>query len=161
MQVIVYPTDTGVAVVCPAPGFDVQAVAAKDVPDGVTFAIVDSDTLPDYATRDRWVWNNGAVAVGAEVIPQTAQITFAQLLIGLVSEGWITEAEGDAWLTGTPPAPVLALIGQLPQGQRFAAKARAIRPSIVLLSDPLVQALAAMQGKTEELPGFFNTYGAA
>jgi len=95
------------------------------------------------------------------VTPQTTQITFAQLLIGLVAEGWITEPEGSAWLTGTPPAPVLALIGQLPQGQRFAAKARAIRPSIVLLSDPLVQALAAMQGKTAELPAFFNTYGAA
>jgi hypothetical protein len=93
--------------------------------------------------------------------PQTVQITFAQLLIGLVAEGWITEAEGDVWLTGTPPAPVIALIGQLPQGQRFAAKARAIRPSIVLLSDPLVQALAAMQGKTSELPAFFNTYGEA
>jgi hypothetical protein len=94
-------------------------------------------------------------------VPQTRQITFAQLLIGLVAEGWITEAEGEAWLTGTPPAPVIALIGQLPAGQRFAAKARAVRPSIVLLSDPLVQALGAMQGKSAELPGFFNTYGAA
>lgn len=94
-------------------------------------------------------------------VPQTTQITFAQLLIGLVAEGWIMEAEGDAWLTGTPPAPVLALIGQLPAEQRFAAKARAIRPSVVLLSDPLVQALGAMQGKSADLPAFFNTYGAA
>ena len=94
--------------------------------------------------------------------PQTTQITFAQLLIGLVAEGWITEAEGDAWLTGTPPPPVLALIAQLPQGQRFAAKARAIRPSIVLRNDPLVLALGTMQGKTPtQLDTFFNTYGAA
>ena len=93
---------------------------------------------------------------------QTTQITFAQLLIGLVAEGWITEAEGEAWLTGTPPAPVIALIGQLPQAQRFAAKARAIRPSIVLRSDPLVIALGTMQGKTPaQLDAFFNTYGAA
>jgi len=90
---------------------------------------------------------------------QTKQMTFAQLLIGLVTEGWITEAEGDAWLAGTPPAPVLGLIAQLPQGQRFAAKARAVRPSVVLLSDPLVQALGAMQNR--DLPAFFNTYGAA
>jgi hypothetical protein len=108
-----------------------------------------------------------AIAAGADVTNETAtpaqksEITFAQLLIGLVAEGWITEAEGEAWLTGTPPAPVLALIGQLPAGQRFAARARAVRPSIVLLSDPLVQALGAMQGKSAELPGFFNTYGAA
>ena len=91
-----------------------------------------------------------------------AQISFAQLLIGLVAERWITEAEGDAWLTGTPPAPVLALIGQLPQAQRFAAKARAVRPSVVLRSDPLVIALGTMQGKTPaQLDAFFNTYGAA
>lgn len=103
----------------------------------------------------------GGAAVTDEVItpPQTTQITFAQLLIGLVAEGWITEAEGDVWLTGTPPAPVIALIGQLPAEQRFAARARAARPSIVLLSDPLVQALGAMQGKTAELPAFFDVYG--
>ncbi len=95
-------------------------------------------------------------------VPPTTQITFAQLLIGLVAEGWITEAEGDAWLTGTPPAPVLALIAQLPANQRFAAKARALRPSVVLRNDPLVLALATMQGKTpEQLDTFFNTYGAA
>ena len=94
-------------------------------------------------------------------VPQTRQITFAQLLIGLVEEQWITEAEGDAWLTGTLPAPVLNLIGQLPAQYRFRAKARAIRPSIVLLNDPLVQQLAAAQNKTAELPAFFNTYGAA
>jgi hypothetical protein len=95
-------------------------------------------------------------------VPQTRQITFAQLLIGLVAEGWITEADGVAWLSGTPPAPVIALIGQLPQGQRFAARARAVRPSIVLRNDPLVLALATMQGKTpEQLDAFFNTYGAA
>jgi hypothetical protein len=95
------------------------------------------------------------------IVPQTVSITFAQLLIGLVAEGWISEAEGEAWLTGTPPAPVLAAISGLPEGQRFAAKARAIRPSVVLLNDPLVQQLAALQDKTAELPAFFNTYGAA
>ena len=98
----------------------------------------------------------------APVPAQTVQITFAQLLIGLVTEGWITEAEGDGWLVGTPPPPVVALIGQLPPGQRFAAKARALRPSIVLRSDPLVLALGTMQGKSQaQLDAFFNTYGAA
>jgi len=120
-----------------------QGVRINAVTGQATPIVVDDSAAPEVVT------------------PQTKQITFAQLLIGLVAEGWITEAEGDAWLTGTPPAAALALIGQLPAEQRFAAKARTIRPSIVLLSDPLVQALAAMQGKTEELPGFFNTYGAA
>ena len=87
------------------------------------------------------------------------QITFAQMLIGLVTEQWITEAEGEAWLTGTLPAAVLALISTLPSGQQFAAKARAIKPSVVLRSDPLVAALGAAQGKTpEQMDVFFRTY---
>jgi hypothetical protein len=160
MRVVAYQNGAGVSIIYPAPGFEAEAVL-KDVPDGAPFAILDTATLPDKATRDRWTWDNGAIAVGPAVTVQTTQITFAQLLIGLVTEGWISEAEGEAWLTGTPPAPVLTLIGQLPQAARFAARARALRPSIVLLSDPLVQALGAMQGKTAELPAFFNTYGAA
>lgn len=86
-------------------------------------------------------------------------LTFAQLLIGLVAEGWVTAAEGEAWLVGTLPAQVTVLIGTLPAEQQFAAKARAIRPSTILRLDPLVLALGAAQGKTpEELDQFFRTY---
>jgi hypothetical protein len=98
-------------------------------------------------------------AEAAEAVRATMSLTFAQMLIGLVTEQWITEAEGDAWLVGTPPAVFLALIATLPAEQQFAAKARAIRPSGVLRADPLVQALGAEQGKTpEELDQFFVTY---
>lgn len=90
---------------------------------------------------------------------EIVKMTFAQLLIGLVAEGWITEAEGDGWLAGTLPGPVLALISTLPAQYRFAAKARAIRPSEVLRRDPLVEMLGAAQGKTAaELDAFFATY---
>lgn len=82
------------------------------------------------------------------VVEIPSQITFAQLLIALVGAGWITEAEGDAWLDGTLPAPVLGLIGTLPAGERFAARARAKRPSVILRADPLVNGLALAQGKT-------------
>jgi hypothetical protein len=92
-----------------------------------------------------------------EPVPQS--ITFAQLLIGLVSEQWVTEAEGEAWLAGMLPAPVLQLIATLPAEQQFPAKARAIRPSEVLRADPLVELLGAAQGKTgEDLDQFFRTY---
>ena len=107
------------------------------------------------------------IASGATITPysppvfQTTQITFAQLLIGLVAEAWITKAEGEAWLVGTLPAPVLALIGGLPANQQFAARARATTPSVVLRSDPLLNALGALQGKSAaQLDQFFNTYGA-
>lgn len=89
------------------------------------------------------------------------RLSFAQLLIGLVSEGWITEAQGDSWLAGVLPAPVLALIATLPAQARFPARARAQRPSEVLRTDPLVTALALAQGKTDtELDAFFLTYAA-
>lgn len=86
-------------------------------------------------------------------------LSFAQLLIGLVTEAWITEAEGEAWLSGTLPFAVLTVIDSLPEGQRFAAKARALRPSEVLRADPLVTAMGTAAGKTEaEIDTFFRTY---
>ncbi len=104
----------------------------------------------------QWRWSDGQI-VYVPAVP--ASITFAQLLIGLVSEAWITEAEGEAWLAGTLPAPVLALIATLPAEVRFAAKARAIQPSTVLRHDPMVEMLGTAQGKTsEELDTFFITY---
>lgn len=91
--------------------------------------------------------------------PVPASLSFAQLLIGLVAEGWITEAEGEAWLAGTLPTAVLLVIDSLPAGQRFAAKARALRPSEVLRSDPLVAAMGTAAGKTSaQIDAFFQTY---
>jgi len=91
--------------------------------------------------------------------PTPQAISFAQLLIGLVSESWITESEGEAWLAGLLPEKVLLLINSLPAQQRFAAKARAIRPSVILLNDPLVTTMGAAAGKSEEdLNTFFQTY---
>lgn len=89
------------------------------------------------------------------------KLTFSQLLIGLVAEQWVTEAEGEAWLLGTLPAGVVALIGTLPLEQRFPARARATAPTVVYRDDPLVIALGASQGKTpEQLDAFFVAYRA-
>lgn len=90
--------------------------------------------------------------------PVPSELTFAQLLIGLVAEKWITEAEGDAWLEGRIPASARGLIATLPRAQQFAAKARAARPSTVLRNDPLVIALATAQGRADDLDRFFTTY---
>lgn len=112
---------------------------------------------PDYEVFADHVRAFGT-AVKAE--PETIQtLTFAQLLIGLVAEGWITETDGEGWLAGRLPAPVLALIGTLPAEMQFPAKARAIRPSEVIRRDPLVEMLGASQGKTaQELDAFFVRY---
>ena len=163
MQVIIFPQDNGgVSVIYPAPEFadQIEAVAAKDVPDGKSWRIVDEASLPPRNDRDRWRWTESGPLGISPVIPAVpASITFAQLLIGLVAEGWVTEAEGDGWLTGTLPPAVLAVINTLPEQQRFAAKARALRPSEVLRADPLVAALGAASGKTEaQIDAFFTTY---
>lgn len=86
-------------------------------------------------------------------------LTFPQLLIGLVAEGWLGEAEGEAWLAGTPPAAALALVERLPEEQRFAAKVRLTKPTAFARLDPLVVGLAALAGKTDgDLDVFFKTY---
>ena len=92
--------------------------------------------------------------------PRTGmQMTFAQMMIGLVAMGWITKPEGVAWLGGTVPAVVTALIASLPADQQFAALARAVRPSVVQRLDGLVVALAAVQGRTDaQMDAFFQTY---
>lgn len=121
--------------------------------------------LPDAGNAGPgWTWDGEAFAEppAAEARPDRSamSLSFAQLLIGLVAEGWITEAEGEGWLAGTPPAAALALVATLPAQHRFAARVRMIRPSVVLRTDPLVQGLAFAEGKSEvDLDRFFLAYG--
>lgn len=117
------------------------------------------------------VWTGERVEqrpVGRELTPEEIaerlrtrmRLSFAQMLIGLVSEGWITPEEGRAWRdrAALPPA-VAALIASLPEGMQFAAETRALAPSEILRTDPLVAALGAAEGKTpEEIDAFFQTY---
>ena len=87
------------------------------------------------------------------------RLTFAQLLIGLVAQGWLSESDGELWLSGTLPQPIELLIETFPVEHRFAAKARALRPSEVVRLDPLVEALAIANGKSaEEIDQFFEVY---
>jgi hypothetical protein len=57
---IIYPTDDGgVAVVVPAPnsGLTIEQIAAKDVPAGKPFQIVDVSEVPsDRTFRGAWSW---------------------------------------------------------------------------------------------------------
>jgi hypothetical protein len=57
---IIYPTDEGgVAVIIPAPecGLTIEQIAAKDVPAGKPFKIVDVSEIPtDRTFRGAWSW---------------------------------------------------------------------------------------------------------
>jgi hypothetical protein len=135
MKTYKYITDTVVAVI-DEDGISRMSMLASAVPEEET--ILPADPIE-------------------EPVPQS--ITFAQLVIGLVAEGWITQAEGEAWLVGTLPAAVETVINSLPLNHQFIARARATRPSEVLRSDPLVSTLAAAQGKTPaQLDEFFRMY---
>lgn len=58
-QVIIYKTDEGgVAVIYPTPEalaiYGIEAIAAKDVPAGKPYKIIDDTGLPDRSTRSQW-----------------------------------------------------------------------------------------------------------
>lgn len=55
---IIYPTDEGVAVIVPADcGLSIEEIAAKDVPAGKPFQIVDVSEIPsDRTFRGAWTW---------------------------------------------------------------------------------------------------------
>ena len=59
-QRVIYPTDDGgVAVVVPAPnsGLTIEQIAAKDVPAGKPYRIVDINDVPsDRTFRGAWSW---------------------------------------------------------------------------------------------------------
>lgn len=59
MQVIVYQTDANAAaVVWPVPEFadQLEAVAAKDVPVGKPWRIMNAADLPPRSSRAKWRW---------------------------------------------------------------------------------------------------------
>lgn len=60
-QIIIYPTQTGVATVLPTIEaleiMTIEQIAQKDVPQGIEFKIIDSDTLPvEQCFRDAWTY---------------------------------------------------------------------------------------------------------
>jgi len=58
---IIYPTpEGGVAIIIPAPdcGLTIEEIAAKDVPAGVPFRIVEADSIPtDRTFRAAWEYS--------------------------------------------------------------------------------------------------------
>ena len=56
-RIIYQPTDGGVAVIVPAPdcGLTIEQIAAKDVPHGTAYQIVNASDIPtDRTFRNAW-----------------------------------------------------------------------------------------------------------
>jgi len=52
---ILYPTETGVAIIHPTGELSIEEVAAKDVPQGVPYKIVEDTDIPsDRTFRNAW-----------------------------------------------------------------------------------------------------------
>lgn len=96
-----------------------------------------------------------------QVLSALSPVSHAQIIAALIGAGILTEAEGVDWITGTLPASVEVMIAALPAEQRTVARLRAIRPSSVVPTDPLVGALAASEGKSiEDLIAIFTAAAA-
>jgi hypothetical protein len=75
MQVIIYPNDDStVSIVVPAPEFadQIDAIAAKDVPHGKPFRIIDSSEIPKGDTF-AWTEMGPIIAVISQDGPKTLE----------------------------------------------------------------------------------------
>ena len=55
MKKIIFPQETGIAVIHPSGDLSVEETALKDVPSGVKYKIIDSTDLPpDRDFRNAW-----------------------------------------------------------------------------------------------------------
>lgn len=98
--------------------------------------------------------------------PVPQELSFAQFIVGLTEQGWVTQTEANNWLTATSlPAAVEAAIATLPETApdgskpRLRARARALRPSVILRTNELLLMMAAMRGATAaQLDDFFRFY---
>jgi hypothetical protein len=94
MQIIVYSTGpVGCAVVTPAPGQDIEAVAERDVPAGVASLIIDDTALPVGAPPLAWKLAGGKITVDADTAAELAKplvpqsVSRAQAKIALLRSG--------------------------------------------------------------------------
>lgn len=121
MNVIVY-TENGLRrIVSVAPGIDIYEEAARTVPEGVSYEIVDSGTLTsDPPSLD-------------ELYPPLAPYQFDAIL----QLAGLTES-------------LAAVLASLPEQQRIVAQAKMNRMTSYWRSDPLLNQLGAALGLSDE-----------
>tara|TARA_B100002019_G_C20896052_1_gene415772 strand:+ start:382 stop:588 length:207 start_codon:yes stop_codon:yes gene_type:complete len=58
MKKIIFPTETGIAVIIPTGELSLEETALKDVPSGVKYKIIDDSNLPeDRDFRNAWEYD--------------------------------------------------------------------------------------------------------
>lgn len=105
MQIIIFPNDNGgVSVIYPTPEFSdqINAVAAKDVPNGKPWRIINESELPARETRDRWTWTEaGPLGVAADPVTVPDSVSRFQAKAALAQIGKLTAAEAAVMASGS------------------------------------------------------------
>ncbi len=58
MKKIIFPTETGIAVITPTGELSIEETAMKDVPSGVKYKIIDASDLPQERDfRNAWEYD--------------------------------------------------------------------------------------------------------
>lgn len=129
------------------------------IPYTVDTALIDDPTEVIMKKIYQKILTMDAIDKPLEIVKVIPTLTHNQLLIGLVEQQWISEDEGEQWLMGILPQTILELINRFPVEQRFVAKVRATRPTVVNRDDPLVISLAALKGlDSNTMDEFFIHY---
>jgi hypothetical protein len=81
---------------------------------------------------------------------EQASVSRDYLLIKANEFGWFTEAECVAWIGGTLPQDVSALIDTFPENERFKLRLSALRQETVPRETPLILAIMNLRGVTED-----------
>lgn len=62
------PEDGGVSIVCPCEGYGIDFVIAKCIPQGVSYEVIDEESIPkDRTFRNAWVRDGGSVPVRVDM----------------------------------------------------------------------------------------------
>lgn len=138
--------------------------------DGVVVNIIVADARPDWAADwpEAGDASPGWQLVDGQLVPPSPpvlslsdlpSVSLAQIVTILIEDAFLTEAEATAWMAGTLPTAVSALIDTLPADQRVYARLRAARPTDVRAADPLILALA--EGMQADEAAIIDWFGRA
>src|SRR5574343_150406 len=88
-----------------------------------------------------------------------ASLTFSQMLMGMVSENWLSESDGENWLSGFLPDIIREIIDTLPEDQRFASKVRMTKMTKIDRLDPIMVLFGdRLKTTADEMDIFFERY---
>jgi hypothetical protein len=101
-------------------------------------------------TQDEIAEITKAQEITIEQKREQASVSRDYLLIKANEFGWFTEAECVAWIGGTLPQDVSALIDTFPENERFKLRLSALRQETVPRETPLILAIMNLRGVKED-----------